>query len=182
MAPNVREWCEQITILKWFVSRFSSQRQCFNRCFSYNYIFFLLDIRSFFNPSGKTAKQGASKVENKRGKDSIVKSLSKQNVGKSRTKNKVSNGLWSIWERKLYVLSENSTSEVTQKRSAHITAPRTVWLDRSSCVSIYSGAIHIPIYLLWGRGGNTSFRQNWYFLPYMVKFPLSWIFYLALGR
>ena len=50
-------------------------------------------MRSFFSPSGKTAKQGASKVENKRGKDSIVKSSSKQDVGKSRTKNKVSNGL-----------------------------------------------------------------------------------------
>ncbi|XP_066022833.1 uncharacterized protein [Pocillopora verrucosa] len=45
-----------------------------------------MDIRSFFSPTGKTAKQGASKVENKRGKDSTVKSLSKQDVGKSRTK------------------------------------------------------------------------------------------------
>ena len=110
----------------------------------------------------------------------MVKSLSKQDVGKSRTKSKVSNGLWSIWERKLYMLSGNSTSQVTEKRSAHITTPWTVWLNRSSCVSIYSGAIHIPVNLLRGRGGNTSFRQNWYLLPYMVKFPLSWIFYLAL--
>ena len=33
------------------------------------------------------------KVENKRGKDSTTKSLSKQDVGKSRTKTRVSNGL-----------------------------------------------------------------------------------------
>ena len=32
------------------------------------------------------------KLENKRGKDSTAKSLSKQDVGKSRTKTKVSNG------------------------------------------------------------------------------------------
>ena len=32
------------------------------------------------------------KVENKRGKDSTAKSSSKQDVGKSRTKSKVSNG------------------------------------------------------------------------------------------
>ena len=56
----------------------------------------LQDIRSFFSPTGKTAKQGASKVQNKRGKDSIAKSLTKQDVGKSRTKTKVSNGLCSI--------------------------------------------------------------------------------------
>ena len=53
----------------------------------------------------------------------MVKSLSKQDVGKSRTKSKVSNGLCSIGKRKLYVLSGNSTSEVTEKRSAHITTP-----------------------------------------------------------
>ena len=29
MVRNVGEWCEHITILKWFVSRFSSQRQNF---------------------------------------------------------------------------------------------------------------------------------------------------------
>ena len=105
-----------------------------------------------------------------------MKSLSKQNVGKSRTKNKVSNGLWSIWERKLYVLSGNSTSEVTEKRSAHIPAPWPVWLNRSSCVSIYSGAIHIPIYLLRGRWGNTSFRQNWYLFIWFREFELDYCY------
>ena len=35
---------------------------------------------------------GKKKVENKRGKDSTAKSSSKQDVGKSRTKTKVSNG------------------------------------------------------------------------------------------
>ena len=43
------------------------------------------------------------------------------------------------------MLSGNSTSEVMEKRSAHMTA--LVGLNRSSCVSMYS-AIHIPIYLL----------------------------------
>ena len=78
------------------MSPFSSQRQSFNRCFNYNYIFFLQDTRSFFSLAGKAAKQRASKVENKRGKDSTVKSLTKHDVGKSRTKSKVSNGLCSI--------------------------------------------------------------------------------------
>ena len=134
------------------MSPFSSQLQSFNRCFNCNYIF-LQDTRSFFSSAGKKAKQGASKVENKRGKVSTAKSLSKHDVGTSRTKSKVSNGLCSIWERNLFVLSGNSTSEVTEKRSAHITAP--VWLNRLSCVSMYS-AIHIPIYLLlgMGRGGH----------------------------
>ena len=173
MAPNVREWCEQITILKWFVSRFSSQRQCFNRCFNYNYIFFY-----------RTFDRSSALQERQRGKALRKWKIS---AGKilwwSLYRNKISNGSWSIWERKLYVLSGNSTSEVTEKRSAHITAPGPVWLNRSSCVSICSGTIHIPIYLHRGRGwGNTSFRQNWYLLPYMVKFPLSGIFYLALGR
>ena len=77
------------------MSHFSSQRQSFNRCFNYNYIF-LQETRSFFSSAGKAAKQGASKVENKRGKDSTAKSLSKHDVGKSRTKSKVSNGLCSI--------------------------------------------------------------------------------------
>ena len=58
--------------------------------------YFLQDTRSFFSSAEKAAKQGASKVENKRGKDSTAKSLSKHNVGKSRTKRKVSNGLCSI--------------------------------------------------------------------------------------
>ena len=58
--------------------------------------YFLQDTRSFLSSAGKAAKQGASKVENKRGKDSTAKSLSKHNVGKSRTKSKVSNGLCSI--------------------------------------------------------------------------------------
>ena len=58
--------------------------------------YFLQDTRSFFSSAGKAAKQGASKVENKRGKDSTAKSLSKHDVGKSRTKSKVSNGLCSI--------------------------------------------------------------------------------------
>ena len=105
-----------------------------------------------------------------------MKSLSKQDVGKSRTKSKVSNELCSIWERKLYVLSGNSTSEVTEKRSAHITAPRTVWLNRSSCVSIYSGAIHIPTYLPRGREGgrgNTSFRQNIHYYLYSNRLKFA---------
>ena len=82
-----------------------------------------------------------------------MKSLSKQDVGKSRTKSKVSNGLCSIWERKLYVLSGNSTSEVTEKRSAHITAPRPVWLNRSSCVYIlgYNSHSHLSSP---GKGGG----------------------------
>ena len=120
-------------------------------------------------PTGKTAKQGASKVGNKRSKDSTVKSLSKQDVGKSRTKNKVSNGLSSIWERKLFVLSGNSTSEVKEKRSAHITAP--VWLKRSSCtyMSIYSGAIHIPTYLL-GEGAGEHLVHLW---PWKAEWTLT---------
>ncbi|XP_022805935.1 nucleolin 1-like [Stylophora pistillata] len=47
-----------------------------------------MDIRSFFSPTGKTTKQGASKVEIKRWKDPTAKSSSKQNVGKSRSKSK----------------------------------------------------------------------------------------------
>ena len=147
MAPNVREWCEQITILKWFVSRFSSQRQCFNRCFNYNYIFF---YRTFDHSSALLERQRSKAL--RKWKISAGKIL-----WWSLYRNKISNGSWSIWERKLYVLSGNSTSEVTEKRSAHITAP--VWLNRSSCtcVSIYSGAIHIPIYLLGEGGGRTPY-------------------------
>ena len=78
------------------MSPFSSQRQSFNRCFNYNYIFFLQDTESFFSPAGKTAKEGASKVENMHSKDSTAKSLSKHDVGKSLTKRNVSNGLCSI--------------------------------------------------------------------------------------
>ena len=116
--------------------------------------YFLQDTQSFFSPAGKTAKEGASKVENMHSKDSTAKSLSKHDVGKSLTKRKVSNGLCSIWERKLFALSGNSTSVVTEKRSAHIIAP--VWLNRSWCVSMYS-AIHIPIYLLREGGGGTPY-------------------------
>ena len=126
MAPNVREWCEQITILKWFVSRFSSQRQCFNRCFNYNYIFF---YRTFDRSSALLERQRSKAL--RKWKISAGKIL-----WWSLYRNKISNGSWSIWERKLYVLSGNSTSEVTEKRSAHITAPGPVWLNRSSCVYI----------------------------------------------
>lgn len=45
----------------------------------------LQDIRSFFSPKGKTAKPGASKVEDKRGKPA-----SKQDSGKARGRSKVS--------------------------------------------------------------------------------------------
>ena len=128
MARNVREWCEHITILKWFVSRFGSQRQSFNRCFNYNYIYFygIFDRSSAL--LGKTAKLGASKVQNKHGKDSTAMSLSKQDVGKSRTESKVSIGLCGIWERNVFVFSGNSTSEVTEKRSA-ISQRLSDWID-----------------------------------------------------
>ena len=33
-----------------------------------------------------------------------------------------------------------------------------------------------------GGGGNTLLGRNWYLLPYMVKFPLSWIFNFAHDR
>ena len=46
------------------------------------------DIRSFFSPKGKTSKPGASKVEDKRGKDSSAKPASKH-PGKGRAKSKV---------------------------------------------------------------------------------------------
>ena len=145
MAPNVREWCEQITILKWFVSRFSSQRQCFNRCFNYNYIFF---YRTFDRSSALLERQRSKAL--RKWKISAGKIL-----WWSLYRNKISNGLWSIWERKLYVLSGNSTSEVTEKRSAHITAP--VWLNRSSCVSTYTRVQFT--FFSGGRGGTPYFAK-----------------------
>ena len=51
-------------------------------------IFYQQDIRSFFSPKGKTSKLGASKVEDKRGKDLIAKPALKD-TGKSRSKSKV---------------------------------------------------------------------------------------------
>lgn len=50
---------------------------------------FFQDIRSFFSPKGKTAKPGALKVEDKRGKDTSAKSASKQEPGKGRVKSRV---------------------------------------------------------------------------------------------
>ena len=75
-------------------------------------------------------------------------------------------------ERKLFVVSGNSTSEMTEKRSAR------VWLNRSSCVSIQGCNSHSPTSL---GEGSTLFRQNWYLLPYVVNFPLSRFYYLAHG-
>jgi len=53
-----------------------------------NLFFFQQDTRSFFSPKGKTSKPGASKVEDKRGKDSSAKPASKD-PGKGRAKSKV---------------------------------------------------------------------------------------------
>jgi len=50
-------------------------------------IFYQQDIRPIFSPKGKTSKPGASKVEDKRGKDSSAKPASKD-PGKRRAKSK----------------------------------------------------------------------------------------------
>ena len=71
-----------------------------------------------------------------RSKDSTAKSLSKQDVRKSRTKSKVRNGLCSIWESKLFVLSGNSTSEVTEKKICSYHSP---CLTESMVVSSCTG-------------------------------------------
>ena len=143
MAPNVREWCEQITILKWFVSRFSSQRQCFNRCFNYNYIFF---YRTFDRSSALLERQRSKAL--RKWKISAGKIL-----WWSLYRNTISNGLWSIWERKLY---QGIRLQRWRRKDLPISQPLGLsdWIDHHVC--LYARVQFIfPSIFTGGGGGET---------------------------
>ena len=87
MARNLQNWCRRTHWNGWFSFIFSVDEHVLSIA-NKIIIFYWQDIRSFFSPKGKTSKPGASKVEDKRGKDSRAKPASKD-PGKGRAKSKV---------------------------------------------------------------------------------------------
>ena len=87
MARNLQNWCKRTHWNGWFSFIFSVDEHVLSIA-NKIIIFYWQDIRSFFSPKGKTSKPGASKVEDKRGKDSRAKPASKD-PGKGRAKSKV---------------------------------------------------------------------------------------------